>query len=86
MASDKAWDKLLKIETIGLDENSIDDHHYRYEPTPYPVLEKLADCAFMRKGTRCWTMVAVKGGSASSLRIRRRQKPSALSMTSESIA
>lgn len=50
MASDKVWDKLLKIETIGLDENSIDDHHYRYEPTPYPVLEKLADCDILAEG------------------------------------
>ena len=50
MASDKVWDKLLQIKTIGLEENSSDDHHYRYEPTPYPVLEKLADCDLLAEG------------------------------------
>lgn len=47
---DKAWDKLLRINTGGLDERNSDEHHYRYEPTPYRVLEKLAECGLFGEG------------------------------------
>ena len=37
------WDKLLQIKTAGRDESGADLHHHPYEPTPYSVLERLAD-------------------------------------------
>ena len=37
------WDKLLQIKTGGRDETNADDYHHPYEPTPYSVLERLAD-------------------------------------------
>lgn len=40
---DMTWDKLLKIKTTGRDEYGSDLHRYAYEPTPYAVLERLAD-------------------------------------------
>ena len=36
-------DKRLGINTIGRDETHSDDHHSPYEPTPYSVLERMAD-------------------------------------------
>ena len=36
------WDKLLQIQTCGLDDTNSDEYRYRYEPTPYEVLERLA--------------------------------------------
>ena len=36
-------DKCLGINTIGRDETHSDDHHSPYEPTPYSVLERMAD-------------------------------------------
>ena len=38
-----AWDKLLHIETTGRDDSNSDQYRYPYEPTPYCVLERLAD-------------------------------------------
>lgn len=37
------WDKLLQIETSGRDDANSDEYRYPYEPTPYCVLERLAD-------------------------------------------
>lgn len=37
------WDKLLKIKTSGRDDSHSDQFHYPYEPTPYCVLERLAE-------------------------------------------
>lgn len=36
-------DKILRIDTAGRDETGADAHHHPYEPTPYCVLERLAD-------------------------------------------
>ena len=36
------WDKLLKIKTTGRDDSHSDQYRYPYEPTPYSVLERLA--------------------------------------------
>ena len=36
-------DKCLGINTVGRDETHSDDHHSPYEPTPYSVLERMAD-------------------------------------------
>ncbi len=38
-----SWDKLLQIKTTGRDETNADAYHHPYEPTPYSVLERLAD-------------------------------------------
>ena len=37
------WDQLLQIQTTGRDETNADAYHHPYEPTPYRVLERLAD-------------------------------------------
>ena len=37
------WDKLLQIRTCGRDDTNSDEYRYPYEPTPYCVLERLAD-------------------------------------------
>ena len=37
------WDKRLQINTIGRDDVNSDQYRYPYEPTPYCVLERLAD-------------------------------------------
>lgn len=43
------WDKKLKIHTIGRDDSMEDEHHYPYEPTPYSVLERLAESGYIDK-------------------------------------
>lgn len=37
------WDKRLNIHTTGRDDSNADDYHHPYEPTPYEVLEHLAE-------------------------------------------
>ena len=37
------WDQRLQIHTFGRDETGADQYHHPYEPTPYCVLERLAD-------------------------------------------
>ena len=37
------WDKMLKIKTTGRDDSHADAFCYPYEPTPYCVLERLAN-------------------------------------------
>ncbi|MGN0355771.1 MAG: SAM-dependent methyltransferase [Muricoprocola sp.] len=44
------WDKLLHIRTMGRDASNADQHRYPYEPTPYSVLERLANSGYVRKG------------------------------------
>lgn len=43
------WDKLLKIKTTGRDDSNADQYRYPYEPTPYCVLERLANSGDIRK-------------------------------------
>ena len=43
------WDKLLQIKTAGRDDLSADQYRYPYEPTPYCVLERLADSGLIRE-------------------------------------
>lgn len=43
------WDKLLKIHTMGRDDSNADQYHYPCEPTPYSVLERLANTGIIRK-------------------------------------
>ena len=46
MNNEHAWDKLLQIDTVGRDDTHADQYHHPYEPTPYSVLERLADSGF----------------------------------------
>lgn len=43
------WDKLLKIKTSGRDDSNSDQYRYPYEPTPYSVLERLANSDLIGK-------------------------------------
>ena len=44
------WDLALGIRTAGRDETNADQYHHPYEPTPYCVLERLADSGFFGEG------------------------------------
>ena len=50
MGSEKSWDKLLQIQTVGRDDTNADQYHHPYEPTPYCVLERLAESGLFREG------------------------------------
>ena len=43
------WDKLLKIRTTGRDDTGSDQYRFPYEPTPYSVLERLANSGYISK-------------------------------------
>ena len=44
------WDKLLKIKTTGRDDTASDEYRYPYEPTPYTVLERMAQSDLICQG------------------------------------
>lgn len=48
--NESRWDKLLNIRTMGRDDTHADQYRYPYEPTPYSVLERLANAGYIRKG------------------------------------
>ena len=48
--NEQNWDKLLHIHTMGRDDSRSDQYRYPYEPTPYSVLERLANTGYIRKG------------------------------------
>ena len=43
---EQVWDERLGIQTCGRDDSQADRYHHPYEPTPYCVLERLADSGF----------------------------------------
>ena len=47
--NENTWDKLLKIKTTGRDDSNSDQYCYPYEPTPYCVLERLANSGYIGK-------------------------------------
>ena len=47
--TEKEWDSLLRIQTTGRDDSNADQYRYPYEPTPYPVLERLAGSGLIGK-------------------------------------
>ena len=49
MDKENTWDKLLQIKTTGRDDSNADQYRYPYEPTPYSVLERLANSGLIRK-------------------------------------
>ena len=46
--NEQNWDKLLHIHTMGRDDSRSDQYRYPYEPTPYSVLERLANTGYIR--------------------------------------
>ena len=46
---EQKWDKLLQIHTTGRDDSNSDQYRYPYEPTPYTVLERLANSGLLCK-------------------------------------
>ena len=46
---ENTWDLSLQIKTTGRDDTNSDEYRYPYEPTPYCVLERLADSGFFGK-------------------------------------
>ena len=48
--NEKNWDAHLGIQTTGRDDVNSDQYRYPYEPTPYCVLERLADCGLIGSG------------------------------------
>ena len=49
---EEIWDERLQISTVGRDDLIADEYRYPYEPTPYGVLERLADSGLIRVGDR----------------------------------
>ena len=49
MDLERKWDKYLQIKTTGRDDTRADEYHHPYEPTPYAVLERMADSGFFRE-------------------------------------
>ena len=49
--NDREWDKRLRIRTTGR-EDETNANYSPYEPTPYPVLERLADSGLIRRKDR----------------------------------
>ena len=47
--TEQQWDKKLNIHTIGRMDAHADQYHYPYEPTPYSVLERLAERGYIHK-------------------------------------
>lgn len=47
--NENSWDKHLKIKTTGRDASNADQYSYPYEPTPYCVLERLANSGLIGK-------------------------------------
>ena len=46
----KNWDSFLQIQTEGRDDSRADRYRHPYEPTPYSVLERLADSGLIGSG------------------------------------
>ena len=46
--NDREWDKRLRIRTIGR-EDEANANYSPYEPTPYSVLQRLADSGHVRR-------------------------------------
>lgn len=48
--TEENYDRLLHINTTGRDDSHSDQYRFPYEPTPYPVRERLANAGYIRKG------------------------------------
>lgn len=61
MDNELEWDKMLKIRTSGRDDTDADQFRFPYEPTPYSVLERLANSGYIRKNNTLIDYGAGKG-------------------------
>ena len=61
--TEREWDKRLHIKTIGREDESSADCS-PYEPTPYPVLERLAKSGHVTRKTRLLDYGCGKGRAA----------------------
>lgn len=59
--TEKEWDALLRVHTTGRDDSRADTYRYPYEPTPYSVLERLANSGWLRKEDHLLDFGAGKG-------------------------
>ena len=59
---DIEWDRLLNIRTTGRDDSHFDQYRYPYEPTPYSVLERLANSGYIGKKNTVIDYGCGKGG------------------------
>ncbi len=50
MDYERVWDQRLQINTTGRDDINADAYHHPYEPTPYCVLERLANSGLIGQG------------------------------------
>ena len=48
--TEENYDRLLHINTTGRDDSHSDQYRFPYEPTRDPVLERLANAGYIRKG------------------------------------
>ena len=60
--TEQEWDRLLGIRTTGRDDSHSDTYRYPYEPTPYSVLERLANSGWLKNPIIFWIMVREKAG------------------------
>ena len=49
MVTETQWEKKLKIQTARSGQHEMDGENSPYEPTPYSVLERLADSGYLSK-------------------------------------
>ena len=63
LRTEREWDKALRIQTVGR-EDETGAKYMPYEPTPYPVLERLADSGFIRPTDRLLDYGCGKGRAA----------------------
>ena len=47
--TETTWGRFLQIKTTGRDDSHANRFHHPYEPTPYSVLERLANKGFIGK-------------------------------------
>ena len=59
--TEKDWEKRLCICTDGRDESEADENCFPYEPTPYPVLKRLAESGFICKENHVLDLGCGKG-------------------------
>ena len=78
--SEKEWDRKLNIRTGGRDDSEADEQNFPYEPTPYAVLERLAQSGYIEKndhvldygcgkGRVCFFLVSALGCRATGIDI-----------------
>jgi len=71
---EKTWDSSLRIQTCGRDALGADEYHHPYEPTPYSVLERLADSGLIGNGDVVLDYGCGKGRTGFFLSYRRSAK------------